>query len=579
MPHQQPAGSLTKEAILDAYNSGRLAGEVFRRFGGVEEETLASIAASCAELHNAGAIDLLSLKDATDFEAASPRSFFNGQYFFCKVIPMLDACLPRMMDFVRVLVEKGGNDLASNQPNAAFAEWCRRDLSRARQVGEAAMQDDPLATRFVSFALVAGEMAREAMRFIMQYSDERQLAALTALGRMNHADLVSATAALTTVAALLEKGWNDIVLANAISSALEIAVKTNLLESAQLVKILSIACEQPGPQTQLCCARALWAHGKILNKECLRPLLGALDTIDPAHKRILEQLDLGLCTLVEGPFEVEAIEYLTRLFSRPENAIPFSAFSSFGHQLLQGPPRRFHRVFVSWMLTAVHELCQGLSNLLRRAELERTPLVLSIEDFGLSADEQLFLCRKVLGYLFLEPVIASSILVSVLRACDDKLGKTVRTLLVNPLLLNYGGPVRDYLGSIEPADPAYGWVNDALRANDEYLLGLESTRSIRELYPSEDQQQIERLREFDRARRIRKEATKQSIFFDLLKHSTVLYGKRSLTYVQNQQGERQPFEMELKPHSAYIELPRMEILDPVGLSYMLLVFRTERLKP
>jgi hypothetical protein len=574
----QQSSTPENEAILDAYNSGTLAEDIFQRFGRADERTRESVVATCAELHNNGHIDLLSLKDAADFHAVSATQFFNGQHFFCTIIPKLDSPVLRMMEFVLALVEKAGNDLAANQPNAAFLEWCKRDLSRAREIVEAAKQNDALASKFVGFALAAGDMAAAATEFVMEYSDERQLAAITALGRMNHADLSSATATLTTLSTLLEQNRKDSVIANALSCGLEIAKKFDLLNSRQTVKILSLACEAPGPNTQLCCARALWTHGKLLDEECIEHLLGALGTVDPAQKGTLQELDLGLRALLDTPFEDRAIGFLTRLFSTPENTIPFSAFSSFSHQLLQGPASRFHRVFVSWMLSAVHELCEALGKLLRRAELERTPMVLTMQDFGLSAAEQVFLCRKVLGYLFLEPVVASSVLVSVLRVCDDKVGTTVRALLVNPLLLNYGGPVRDYLASIELADPAYAFVQEVLKRNDEYLAGLEGVGSIRELHPSEDQHQIERLREFDRARRIRKEVTKQSVFFELMKHSTILYGKRSLTYVQNHQGERQPFEMELKPHSAYIELPRMEILDPIGLSYMLLVFRTERLK-
>jgi hypothetical protein len=115
-----------------------------------------------------------------------------------------------------------------------------------------------------------------------------------------------------------------------------------------------------------------------------------------------------------------------------------------------------------------------------------------------------------------------------------------------------------------------------LEANEHYLANLDGTGDIRELHPSEHNRQIERIRFFDRMRRIRKTAEQESIFLSLVRRSVILYGRRSITYIENPGGNRRPVEMELKTHSASMEFPRMEIVDPIGLSYMMLVFRTER---
>ena len=63
-----------------------------------------------------------------------------------------------------------------------------------------------------------------------------------------------------------------------------------------------------------------------------------------------------------------------------------------------------------------------------------------------------------------------------------------------------------------------------------------------------------------------------------MKRSVLLYGRRSITYVEGPNDVRRPVEMELKGHSFTFELPRMEILDPIGLDFMLRVFRIERLR-
>ena len=79
-------------------------------------------------------------------------------------------------------------------------------------------------------------------------------------------------------------------------------------------------------------------------------------------------------------------------------------------------------------------------------------------------------------------------------------------------------------------------------------------------------------------REAQKEAEKKSVFLNLVKRSIILYGKRSITYIEGPGGERRRVEMELKPHSISIEYPRLDVIDPFGLDYKLRVFRAERFR-
>ena len=115
--------------VVDAYNLGRLIHDVFDRFDFVDESDYNSILYMCVGLHNAGKIDLLSLTKRPEFANITGHRFFSGQDFFCKAIPKLNAVTYEMMRCVDALVEKGGADLAAGQPNAAFLEWCKADVS------------------------------------------------------------------------------------------------------------------------------------------------------------------------------------------------------------------------------------------------------------------------------------------------------------------------------------------------------------------------------------------------------------------------------------------------------------------
>jgi hypothetical protein len=208
------------------------------------------------------------------------------------------------------------------------------------------------------------------------------------------------------------------------------------------------------------------------------------------------------------------------------------------------------------------------------------PLDLAPQVAGLSSKEKLFLCRKAIGYLFVHPILAVSVLVSVLRTdLETESATEVRSLLFDPLLLNYEGSVKELLQTITQEDASHPHVATVLDENQRYLEGLHTTGVIKEIEPTEHQRQIEMLRYSDQARQMHKDAMKKSILSDLVSRSVVLYGRRTLAYLEGPGGKRSPFEMDLNKHGMSFELPRMDIIDPVGLDFMIRVFRAETLKP
>jgi len=207
--------------------------------------------------------------------------------------------------------------------------------------------------------------------------------------------------------------------------------------------------------------------------------------------------------------------------------------------------------------------------------MEGKPICLMAEDLAITPSEQIFLCRKVIGWFFFKPITATSILVSVLRVCDKETALEVQKLLVQYLLENYGG-VRKYLESIPNDDPAKGRIEKCVAVNIAYMSALNSVPIIKELQPSEHHRRIERLRVADHMHEVHKQARNQSPFLSMVKRSVLLYGNRSLSFRKDGDGQLRPVEMDLKPHGISFEMPRMEVVDPVGLDYTLRVFRTER---
>ncbi len=268
--------------------------------------------------------------------------------------------------------------------------------------------------------------------------------------------------------------------------------------------------------------------------------------------------------MIGTPNESQALDYLTETLR--EGTLTIEQFNSTSHKLNADDPQRVYELVVRWLLSGSIALANNTGRFVR-ADKERA-FNTSVQSLGLSPGQQLFLCRKAIGFLYIHPVACCSVLVSVIRAADEDVKAHIEQLLFDPILLSYGGGARDYLASLPPTDAAYDTVQNALARFGEFHSAIDAIGSIKELHPSERQLVTAHQRSHDQMREAHKEAEKQSIIRKLVHHSTILHGKRTLTYVVDPGGQKRAVAMDLQKHSAYIELPHLEKLDPVGQDYL-----------
>jgi hypothetical protein len=318
-------------------------------------------------------------------------------------------------------------------------------------------------------------------------------------------------------------------------------------------------------------AQALCFHVKIFDRASIKCALGALKATDQAWAGVVHVLDGALTTLLATPNGDLALDFLTDILA-PENGFDLNQFNSLKHTLASGDRGRLFKLLVRWLISGNFNLGGSAARILTTGE-RAVPFDTTTADLGLTESDHMLLAYKTLGWLFLNDIIAASMLVACLRGCDPTTARAIGKLLFDPLLVNYGGRTRDYLKTIRKGDIAYDQVKAALKAADVFVKGLEINPPIKELRPSEYQHSIERRRTHDMMREVQKAAEKQSVFLSLVHRSVLLYGRRSITYVEEPGRKRRPVSVDLHSFSHVFEMPRCEVIDPVGLSVMLLTFR------
>jgi hypothetical protein len=124
-------------------------------------------------------------------------------------------------------------------------------------------------------------------------------------------------------------------------------------------------------------------------------------------------------------------------------------------------------------------------------------------------------------------------------------------LLFDPLLLNFTGKAREYVvqqSGLE-AVKVKATIEQALKAIDKYLEDLHSVGNLAALHPSETQREAYHRHLSRLVAESWKAAEVQSVLLNLVSKSVVLYGRKSICYVEGSDGQSR--RMEIPLHSCF----------------------------
>jgi hypothetical protein len=423
-------------------------------------------------MHNAGTIDLAAVVKHGAFDKLGGHNFFVVQHFFNRAIPKLENILTSgMMELVVTLVRKGGTDLAANEPNRAFLEWCSTDPTRADFVMHAARSGDELAQSHLTFALQARKDIASAQMMARDSAANVRLSALTALSRILHRTDEERADTVAAIRPLLDAEPDDALKAHVLMAAINPFEQAGVALAEEAKQVVKLATGQPGPICVHQAAQLLFNCKACLSSEMVSDLLACARYVNAEHGGTINLLDVVLGKLLKTGHGAAAVQFAKDVLSRRDGALRAEQFDGFARDLAQNRDA-LHALVLDWLLSGKQRLCQAVSDFLRQPGETLIPLDLQ---FGsLTETQTYFVCRKAVGYLFLQPVLAGSILVSALRTAQDALAVTIVDLLFDPMLVNYGGALRSYLEDIKPDDPAHGQVSNALERQASYLTGLDA---------------------------------------------------------------------------------------------------------
>jgi len=539
-----------------------------------------------AALHNEGLVDVIVEFDKLRNKAARGTNFFLTRHVFEKALPHIHAPVDAVMRCVLQLYRDAGNDMAAGAIFEGYIGFCRNDPSRPSEALRAIEARPDELVDMLPSTIAAGSQIdhsrylAEALR-LAQHVDvalrRRAVFSVSLVQWPKGADVPgSVIDALESAAA----GDDDDTLASAVRASFALLRQDPKVES-RVTALVGVALSNGGDITKHAAASLFGFHTKELPTPLLDLLLHHLKDVNPENRGTLENVDYGIAHLIKDGDPAKGLRLLEDLLLAHEGKLTLEAFDSAGANIRENNAL-ISRVLTRWFLSGEPVLCEAVHEI--GGTHHGKDLVIEIDADELKPADRfrtIFVARKAIGYFFFKPITAASVVISLMHhAPDDETREALSQLLFDPLLLNYTGSARDYAKerSTTETGAIKHMIDNALAAIDEYLETLRQVPNLPALHPGEAQRDVYRRHMSESTTRSFKAAEKKSVFFGIFAKSTLLYGRKSINYVDAGKGESRRMEIPLKSHSVTMEIPRMDNLDAHGINFMLRVFRVERLR-
>lgn len=563
-----------KKALADADQSGKLIDCILSLESRVRRIECGPI---LCEMHNLGQISLVASSNLTAIAQLEHSNFWMVIHPLDQSIPKMKCSYREILEFVDTLVKKAGADGAAGMPNLSLVKWSNANPEKAKHIVSGAMSLDPLCLTYCVFAIQGLGDLKIAYE-LLDHSDKAVVAVgLRSLGRLDLKDITDKKRLLDQCFKALSEEVDQDVRESAIETAFKTWEKMGQSEPYLQADIIS-AVVSTNEETELTLLAAmLFYHPKGLVSNSIILILEAAKSEAAPAAAILNHLDHALHAKdVRWPLE-KVVNVFAKQIPRLPKSTEASEYYHFCRWIWEDQSNA-SKLFSSWLTDGQFALCSFIADMVGAGGKKGKLVELAKVDLPTDAIDQIFMARKCIGHLWLHELTAASIMLGVVKNGRQAARKEVEELLFDPLLLSYGGELRDFLVTqrSSPSKRIAQCAQRLLARHDTFIEGLEQTNGLVELQPTNAQRRAAAARDHERNREIQKQAHKRSIFADMVSHSTLLYGKKSFTMIYGADDKKTPIFTPLAEFSYSTELPRLSVVDPVGFHETLTVFRLEK---
>jgi hypothetical protein len=531
-----------------------------------------------SELHNQGIINLVELVTIVD-KTTHEYDFFSILYAFENALPLLESSVEDVLYCLVHLTEKAGRDLAVGGIYRAFQSFCCLKSNRPSDSIKAILNPNNIDAYapFLSNSLLAFDSKNlidaihitESLITHENKTVRRQV--YFALGNFNvtraQTDLVWEIFS-TNARNERDSDCCASLLRGVLNFGEKLPTYWPLIE-----ELLILFLNSSPPEVQYEISNIVAFQRKELPEGIVNILINQLMNVSPEHTGIINNIDHLLVKLVEQNSSSLAIKLLESILAE---GVDFNSLNYFSSELLSKHQKLLNQIITRWFLGGESSLCIGVMNLfdgLTGKDIELKADMLLLQD----DNKQIFACHKAVGWLFNKPTAAASFILSIYELANIASQKQLEEILYHPLLLSYPLDLKKYFELCIEKENQAKLCERLLIKIEKHHENLGKISNLKELRAPLENINIYR-NDFHRKMQKAQDEAPSSIFRDLCTVQNLLYGNSSIYYIEQGDGIKVRQEMEMQSFSHSSEIPRLDVVDPGTLDYMLRVYRHERTK-
>jgi len=570
---------IAREDILEANSTGAL----LQTIASTPHDQFESVARLLSDLHNTGEIDLLSSFEPQPLADVSAPFIYSVRQVFCQVLPHIDCPAEAAEAACKNVFERLAPDGTALLVCDSLFEWFQQRPTRAQEGLTLVHRDPDTHRRLVRPTLLAGanhdadKYVEEAFNLSNDPDSPVRLDALWALGQIapNEDENILART-IRRFNQVIDVPSSDEDTATVVEAALSLLHRTDGGIVNAVEPLLEKVSRIQSPPTRQALANGLLHHRRHFSEAMTDAAFASLRHTTKHEAQTGQTIDWILYQWDLDADRKRVFAFLVKLFTQGDDALDLENLSDFRYQLRSQSGNVLGWYVVSLLLTGEHVLCTAAQRLLP-FKGTRDGLDIDLRPFSLPTCWVPYLARKVLGYCLLNKESAAALLLSCLRAVQERNREELEELVFDHFLLNYLTVIDWFESAVSVKDRAKQSVDRLSSRLRAYVTELDRCGTCPAFRPSERERQLQGYRQADFHRAVHKKAEQGSLLSALAHKATVLYGTSGVVYVQRDSDtEPQRQEVAMGAHEYSFEIPKLEVLDPVGSQYNNRLFRSER---
>lgn len=533
-----------------------------------------------SELHNESTIDLNKI--FSNLSSEFDNNLFALVDLYCKTLPKIDADVMVTSECIKYLDNLSDTNAYTHSLLEAYINFCKVDESRSKRAVKEISTDQSSLISLLCPAIIASSFHDSAWALsqcsdLIKSKNTNVLDEISrAIGVINIGDAKGTDIGLSLLEELVKETQPIHIKATIFNSCVSLGKKNDTLWD-RVNLILKVLLKDQEPLVLIESSRT--AMFEILNipQPTLDLIINSLQNTKIENPYILGNIDHLLVKLSSNS-QTDLADSLVEALLLNNSDLEITQLDSFSYYLLNENKDNLNRILTKWFLSSDPKLCRSICDLTLGKEQRGLELSFDLSQLKDNEYHTIFVARKAIGWLFTSPVTVSSLMLSIYKEVSLVHKKQIEELLFEPLLLSYTGKLKRYFEDIEKKNDLE--INEVIERLftmlNQYNEDARLTSNINELKsPSENAHAY--WKEFNRKFEDARENGRKSFIQDLFTTQHLLYGNSTAHYVYDKSGGQQRSELQMSSHSYSSELPKLNVIDPYGLDYMLRMFRVERL--